>query len=249
MTAVLELSSVTFAYGHEAVLQRLDLRVNAAQVLALLGPSGSGKSTVLRLLLGFEPPTDGQIALGGTIVSEPSHIVVPPEERNLGVVFQDLALWPHLTVRANLAFGLEARGVPRAERERRIRNALAELELSDKAERYPGALSGGEQQRAAIARALVLEPRAILMDEPLTNLDPRLKQQLLRTFRALFAERRTTVLYVTHDLREAAALTDQAAVLEQGRIVQQGTLADLRRAPATPFVEAAVADLTWTGRS
>jgi ABC-type Fe3+/spermidine/putrescine transport system ATPase subunit len=206
-------------------------------------PSGSGKSSILRLLLGFAAPVSGRVLIGGEEASAAGTIIVPPEERDLAVVFQDLALWPHLSVRGNLAFGLDARGVPPHVRDERIRDALARVGLADKDRRHPGALSGGERQRTAIARALVLEPRAVLLDEPLSNLDAQHKRQLLDLFRAVFKERATTVLYVTHDLREAAVLADRIAVLEEGRIVQQGSIDELRTAPNTDFVRALIEEV------
>jgi iron(III) transport system ATP-binding protein len=246
VTTALALEEVTFGYGAEPILDRLTLSVAEGEILVLLGPSGGGKSTVLRLLLGFAAPVSGRVEVGGALVSADGEIRVPPEERNLAVVFQDLALWPHLTVRGNLAFGLDSRRVARATQEERIRDVLGRVGLTDKERRLPGELSGGERQRAAIARALVLEPRAILLDEPLANLDAHRKRQLMGMFREIFKERKTTALYVTHDLREAAALADRIAVLENGRVVQEGTLDDLRARPATEFVEALIADLVWT---
>jgi len=171
---------------------------------------------------------------------------VPPEERGLAVVFQDLALWPHLTVRGNLGFGLAARRVPHREREGRIGGILERLGIADKADRYPGGLSGGERQRVAIARALVLEPRAILLDEPLSNLDVTLKRELLALFRELFREEGSTALYVTHDLREAASLGDRIAVMASGRIAQVGTFDELCASPANPFVRSLIDDLHWS---
>jgi ABC-type Fe3+/spermidine/putrescine transport system ATPase subunit len=159
------------------------------------------------------------------------------------VVFQDLALWPHLDVTGNLAFGLSAQGVARAEREERVRAILARVGLADRATSHPGALSGGERQRVAIARALVLQPRAVLLDEPLSNLDAHLKRELLGFFAELLRERATTALYVTHDLREAAALADRIAVMESGRVVQAGSLEDLRGNPASPFVRTLFEDV------
>ena len=248
MTA-LALESVAFEYGGTPVLSGLDLSIADGEIVVLLGPSGSGKSTILRLLLGLAAPARGRIAIGGREVSTPRAIIVPPEERELAVVFQDLALWPHLSVRGNLAFGLDARGVAPKLRDERIDAMLARLGLADKAQRRPGELSGGERQRAAIARALVLEPRAVLLDEPLANLDAPLKRQLLALFRGVFDERDTTVLYVTHDVREAAVLADRIAVLDRGRVVQHGSLAELKARPSSDFVRALFDDLGVPARS
>lgn len=247
MTTALALEEVTFGYGDKLVLDRFSLSVDEGQIVVLLGPSGSGKSSILRLLLGFAAPAAGRICVGGALASTAGTIMVPPEERELAVVFQDLALWPHLTVRGNLEFGLASRGVPRRLRGERIRSVLERVGLADKAARHPGALSGGERQRTAIARALVLEPRAVLLDEPLSNLDAQHKRQLLGQLRALFKERRTTALYVTHDLREAAVLGDSIAVLEEGHLLQQGSLDDLTKGPASEFVRALVEDVGFAG--
>jgi ABC-type Fe3+/spermidine/putrescine transport system ATPase subunit len=170
-------------------------------------------------------------------------VLVAPEDRGLGVVFQDLALWPHLTVEGNLAFGLSSRGVAKGERVERIAAMLRRVGLSGSERRHPGGLSGGQRQRVAIARALVLEPRVVLLDEPLTNVDVDLRRELLALLRELFREKGTTVVHVTHDLREAVAVAHRFAVMEAGRIVQQGSLEDLRRAPATPFVGSLLDDL------
>jgi len=247
VSAALALEDVTFRYGERPLLSAVSLSVAPGEVVVLLGPSGSGKSTVLRLLLGFNAPEAGRILVDGALATEGGKVLVPPEERRLAMVFQDLALWPHLSVLGNLLFGLESLGVPKSERAERVKDVLAEVGLAGKERRRPGELSGGERQRVAIARALVLEPRAILLDEPLANLDVHLKRDLLLTFRRLFKERHATALYVTHDLREAAALADRIVVLEEGRIVQEGTLDDLRTHPATDFVRSLVADLVWTG--
>jgi ABC-type Fe3+/spermidine/putrescine transport system ATPase subunit len=226
----------------------LNLAVSPGEVLALLGPSGSGKSTVLRLLLGFAAPQSGAVCIDGQVASRDGQIIVPPERRRLAVVFQDLALWPHLTVYGNLAFGLASRRLPRSEQHGLIAAILAQLNLAGKERIYPGELSGGERQRVAIARALVLEPLAILLDEPLSNLDASLKRELLALFRQLFRERGNTVVYVTHDLREAAELGTRIAVIEQGRIVQEGNLKSLETRPATPFVRSLIEDVRWKRR-
>ena len=160
------------------------------------------------------------------------------------MVFQDLALWPHLTVAGNLDFGLASRGLPRSVRSARIGEMLSRVGLGARARRYPGELSGGERQRVAIARALVLEPRALLLDEPLSNLDAPLRRELMVLLFQLLKERRVSGLYVTHDIREAAALGDRIAVLETGRIVQEGSLESLRSTPATQFVQGVIEDLS-----
>jgi ABC-type nitrate/sulfonate/bicarbonate transport system ATPase subunit len=206
--------------------------VATGEVVAILGPSGSGKTSLLRLVLGLVAPSSGAVSLDGGEVSRSGRILVPAEERGLAVV-QDLALWPHLTVAGNLAFGLASRGVPRRDRSVPITAMLERVGLKGSERRYPGELSGGERQRVAIARALVVTPRAVLLDEPLSNVDVELRREILSLFRELFRERSLTVLYVTHDLREAAEVASRFAVLEGGRIIQDGRLADLKRAPAT----------------
>lgn len=225
------LDKIDFGYADKPVLAGFDLTIETGQVVALLGPSGSGKTTVLRLILGFEKPHAGMVRIADKPMND-----VPPEERGLAVVFQDLALWPHLTVRGNLAFGLV--GLDKREQRARIDELLERLGLAGMDRRYPGELSGGERQRVAIARALAPKPRAILLDEPLANLDVELKHELLDLLRALFAERKCTALYVTHGLEEAAALGDRIVVMERGRIVQDGSLESLRAEPKSAFVAA-----------
>jgi iron(III) transport system ATP-binding protein len=247
MSSAIAIENITLRYGGRLVIDGISLTVKSGEVLALLGPSGSGKTSVLRVILGFATPQTGSVRLDGEVASDAGRLVLPPEERRLAVVFQDLALWPHLSVSGNLAFGLESRGVTRREREARIRSILERVGLTGKERSHPGQLSGGERQRVAIARALVLEPRAVLLDEPLSNLDVGLKRELLSIFRQLLKERRTTALYVTHDLREAAALGDRIAVMEQGRIIQEGTLESLRAKPASSFVRALLDDFRSAG--
>jgi ABC-type sugar transport system ATPase subunit len=224
MTPLLELADVTL------------LSIAPGEVVVLSGPSGSGKTTLLRVLLGLAAPDSGTVQQKGRTVSEGRRILVLPEDRGLAMVFQDLALWPHLTVHGNLAFGLDARRVPRGARNQKIRDTLALVGLVDHAHRYPGQLSGGERQRVAIARALVLDPDAICFDEPLANLDIALKDELLALLCKLLREKKKTALYVTHDPREAALLADRIAVLERGTITQVGTVEELRAMPATGFV-------------
>lgn len=245
MKPAISLEGVGFDYAGKAALTDVRLAVENGEILALLGPSGCGKTTALRLILGLAVPAVGVVRLGDRIVSEGGRLRVPPEDRRLSIVFQDLALWPHLTVRGNLAFGLSARGIAPADRESRITAILERLGLEDKVGRYPGELSGGERQRVAVARALVLDPQAVLLDEPLSNLDVTLKRDLLRLFRGLFRDRQSTVIFVTHDLREAAVLCDRIAVMEAGRITQVGTFRELLARPTTTFVSKLVEDLHW----
>ena len=235
MTApLIELVGVHLRYGTTTVLDGLDLVIAESQLVALAGPSGSGKTSALRVLLGLAPPAAGIVRIAGLVATDGPRIAIAPEHRGIGVVFQDLALWPHLTVRGNLAFGL--RHIARDEREARIDDMLRRVELADKASRHPGELSGGERQRVAIARALVPAPRVVAFDEPLANLDVVLARELLAMFAALLRERGTAALYVTHHPRELEVLADRVAVVERGRIAQAGTLDELRARPATPFV-------------
>jgi len=243
MSHAIAVQSVTVARASVDVLHDVSLVLASGEVLALVGPSGSGKTTLLRTLTGFVAPTRGAVFLGGKLASREGRILVPPEARNLAMVFQDLALWPHLTVHGNLAFGLRARKVPRAERETLIEESLRRVGLLAKVGSYPSQLSGGERQRVAIARALVIRPLAVLLDEPLSNLDVGLKRELLDVFRALLRERQTTALYVTHDPREVESIGDRVMVLEGGRVVQEGTLEDLAAAPGSEFVWRLVEEL------
>jgi len=236
---MIELSSLSVRRGKGEVLSDVDLTIGA-EVVALVGPSGSGKTTLLRALLGLEVPSNGHVLVDGRLLSESGHVLVPAEERNIAMVFQDLALWPHLSVRDNLAFGLKAKGIDKVNRERHGAATLASVGLEGKASRSPHELSGGERQRVAIARALVLDPVALLLDEPLGSLDVELKGELCRLFSGLFHERRIPIVYVTHDPHEATRLADRIVVLESGRITQQGTPSELLDAPATQFVEAFV---------
>ncbi|MCD6497849.1 MAG: ABC transporter ATP-binding protein [Deltaproteobacteria bacterium] len=220
---VIRFHDVVFGYDDaELVLDQVSFQVRPGQRLALLGRSGSGKSTVIRLLLGLDAPHSGRIDLRGSIVSDGRRIIVDPTKRNLAVVFQSLALWPHMTVRGNLEFGLKARSIAAEERRERIRRMLRRVGLADAADRHPSELSGGERQRVAIARALVVEPDAVLLDEPLSNLDVVLKQDLLAQFSELFAESRSTVLYVTHDPAEAMRIVTDLCVLDDRHIVFSG---------------------------
>jgi iron(III) transport system ATP-binding protein len=248
MSVALSLENVSFGYGRQMILDGFSFAVRPGEITVMLGPSGGGKTSVLRLLLGLAVPQRGRVLFDNDSVSAPGLILVAPENRGIAVVFQDLALWPHLTVRGNLAFVLASRKIPREQHAARTERILRRVGLRGKEDRYPGELSGGERQRVAIARALVYEPRAILLDEPLANLDAHLKRELLRVFRELIAERALTALYVTHDAREAAALGDSIAVLEGGRITKQGSLAEMGGRPSSEFMQAILEDLVPSGR-
>jgi len=224
--SLLELDSVRLAYGERPALDGMSLVVEEGERVVILGPSGSGKTTVLRLLAGLAVPQEGRVLIGGRLAAADGRLEIEPEQRGLGMVFQDLALWPHLSVDGNLELGLRARGVPRAERKCRIREMLDLVELGELAARRPGELSGGQQQRVALARALVLEPRALLMDEPLSSLDLELNRRLRAQILALQARLGFTLLYVTHDHDEAAALATRVVLMDHGRVVREGAPAE-----------------------
>ena len=243
---MLELERVTLRAGATPVLDDVSLSVGQ-EIVCLVGPSGGGKTTLLRVILGLTAPQAGTVRIAGRDVTEGARILVPPLCRGLAVVFQDLALWPHLTVREHLAFVLGGR-LPRAEREDRIQGMLVRVGLPTAASRRPGELSGGERQRVAIARALVGEPRAVLFDEPLSNLDVAAKADLLDLFEGLVGAARLPALFVTHDPAEAARLCGRLVVLEHGRVVQAGTIAKLRAAPASAFVQRFAADPAFDRR-
>lgn len=204
--------------GRTAVTD-FSLAIEQGERVVIFGPSGCGKTTVLRLLAGLVAPDSGRILMGEVVVSAPGRVHLAPEERNLGIVFQDLALWPHLTVRGNLEFGLKARRVRKEEREKRIGEMLDLVNLSSRAGSKPGGLSGGEQQRVALARALVLHPQALLMDEPLSSLDRELNLQLRSDILRLHKNLGFTLIYVTHNREEALEIATCMVQMSQGRIV------------------------------
>jgi iron(III) transport system ATP-binding protein len=216
MSAV-EWRSVSKRYGARVALDSFSLAVAAGERVALIGPSGCGKTTALRLLAGFEAPDAGAVRIDERTVSEDGRILVAPEDRGLGMVFQDLALWPHLSVRGNLEFGLKARRVSAAERERRIHDVLALVRLPRELDLRPEQLSGGQQQRVALARALVGEPSVLLMDEPLASLDPELRAALRAEILGLHARLGFTLILVTHDREEAAELAARVVAVRPAR--------------------------------
>jgi ABC-type Fe3+/spermidine/putrescine transport system ATPase subunit len=232
------LEEVSFAFGARLALEGVSLELPGGSFFALLGASGSGKTTLLRLLGGYLPPARGRIILNGRDVT-----TLPPERRNVGMVFQSYALFPHLSARGNVAFGLEVRSVPRAERRRRVEEALDRVGLAPEArDRRPGGLSGGQQQRVALARALVIEPDLLLLDEPLANLDRRLRESVRGELRQLQRRTGVTTLLVTHDPEEALALADRAGVLAGGALLQAGTPVELYERPCCPYVARLLGD-------
>ncbi len=218
-------------FGDDRVLAGVTLEVAEGETLALLGPSGSGKTTLLRLVAGFEAPDSGSIAIEAADVT-----ALPPARRNVGMVFQHYALFPHLSVAQNVAFGLESRGAARPDRERRVEAALALVDLAGFGGRRVPELSGGQQQRVALARALAPEPRVLLLDEPLSNLDPALRERTRRQIRETIARVGITALWVTHEQEEAFDVGDRVAVLSGGRLEQVGTPEELYLEPASRFV-------------
>ncbi len=230
------LKTLTKRYGDLAAVEGLSLEVHPGQLVSLLGPSGCGKTTTLRLVAGFLPPEAGEIWVGERCLSSPSS-VVPPERRRMAMIFQSYALWPHMTVAQNVAYGLRFKsGVTRADRDRRATDMLRVVQLAGFESRYPGELSGGQQQRVAVARALVVEPEILLLDEPLSNLDANLREEMRFEIRRLHEAFGITTLYVTHDQAEAMVISDRVAVLNRGRVEQVGTAEDLFRRPQTRFV-------------
>jgi putative spermidine/putrescine transport system ATP-binding protein len=221
--------------GGFTALDGLDLTVNGGEFIALLGPSGCGKSTALNLLAGLLEPTSGSIWIDEHRVD-----TLPSEKRNFGMVFQNYALFPHLTVAENVAFGLRMRKVGKAERATRVRKALDLVQLGEQADKHPGQLSGGQQQRVAIARAIVVEPRLVLMDEPLSNLDAKLRLDMRTEIRLLHQELGLTTVYVTHDQAEALSLADRLVVMSGGVVQQIGTPSEVYESPANAFVAAFV---------
>ncbi len=216
--SLLELDAVRLGYGRRSVLDGVSLVVDRGERVAIEGPSGCGKTTVLRLLAGLALPDSGRVLIDGVVAAENGRLLIEPERRAVGLVFQDLALWPHLSVEGNVALGLKARRVPKPERTQRVHAILERVGLEDLGRRKPAELSGGQQQRVALARALVLEPRALLLDEPLASLDRELSLRLRQEILALHRELGFTLLHVTHDREEAKEIATRVVYMERGKI-------------------------------
>jgi spermidine/putrescine ABC transporter ATP-binding subunit len=228
---VLQLSGVGKQFGSFCAVERVDLSVRKNQLVTLLGPSGCGKTTTLRMIAGFEYPTSGSIRIGGEDVTN-----VPPNRRQLGMVFQSYSLFPHMRVADNVAYGLKRRGVPKEERVQRVREALEMVDLLQFADRSPKELSGGQQQRVALARAIVIRPRILLLDEPLSALDAKLRQRMRYEIRELQRKIGMTTVMVTHDQEEALSMSDHVVVMNKGLVEQEGDPRKIYARPSTPFV-------------
>jgi iron(III) transport system ATP-binding protein len=233
--ASVELRGLTKRYGELAVVDDVSLTIEHGRMVCLLGPSGCGKTTTLRLIAGFVEPSAGEIRVGNQLLSSPAR-TVPPERRNMSMIFQSYALWPHMTVAANVSYGLELRKVDRATIKRKLEAILATTHLGALAARYPGELSGGQQQRVALARALIVEPETLLLDEPLSNLDANLREEMRFEVRRLHDEYRYTTVYVTHDQSEAMTTADVIAVMNAGKIEQAGSPEEIYDRPRSEFV-------------
>lgn len=229
--SAITLTDITKRFGSHVALDRVSLDVAVGESTVVLGPSGCGKTTLLRIIAGLETPEHGQVALNGTSVAVASRTLVPPHQRNLGFVFQDLALWPHLTALENLEFVLGSSGTPRADRGRRAREALALVRVDQFADRHPHQLSGGEQQRVALARAIVAKPQILLLDEPFSSIDPDLRVELRSEISRLQRTLALTTVYVTHHREDAAILGDAVVEMRSGRILTTQRSQPLTQAP------------------
>jgi len=233
--ATVELRGLVKRYAAVSVVDGIDLTIPDGALVCLLGPSGCGKTTLLRLIAGFVSPDAGEIVVDGTRISAPG-AVVPPERRGMSMIFQSYALWPHMTVEQNISYGLRVRKLARTEIDKRVTTIAAATKLEALLKRYPGELSGGQQQRVALARALVIDPQTLLLDEPLSNLDTNLREEMRFEIRRLHDTFRYTTVYVTHDQGEAMATADLIVVLNAGRIEQVGTPEEIYLQPRSEFV-------------
>jgi multiple sugar transport system ATP-binding protein len=231
------LNGIVKSYGKEVVVKNLDLKVETGEFLTILGPSGCGKTTTLRMVAGLEEPDQGMIKLDDKVVfSRNDGVVVPPEARHLGLIFQSYALWPHMTVAKNITLALKEQKISKSEIADRLKNALEMVQLTGYAERYPSELSGGQQQRVAVARLIALRPKILLMDEPLSNLDAKLRTEMRASLKRLHRDLTATTVYVTHDQIEALTLSDRVIIMNEGRIMQEGSPYDIYHHPANIFV-------------
>ena len=237
---LVSIQNLTKKFGETTALRDVSLEIRAQELFFLLGPSGCGKTTLLRLIAGFYQPDGGSLRIGDKPMNG-----IPPHQRNTGMVFQNYALWPHLSVFENVAYGLEVRSVSPAERKERVVEALAIVQMESYGARMPNQLSGGQQQRVALARALVIRPDVLLLDEPLSNLDAKLRLEMREEIRRIHRQTKITTIYVTHDQKEALSMADRMAVLREGRIEQLGEPRTVYRAPANRFVADFMSETNW----
>ncbi len=230
-----KIEALSKRFPETVAVDNMTLHIEEGSLTTFLGPSGCGKTTTLRMIAGLETPTAGSISIGDQVVAGDGAFV-PPEQRQIGMVFQSYAIWPHMNVFDNVAYPLQVRRLRKAEVRERAMAALKVVQLSDLAERYPSQLSGGQQQRVAVARAIVFEPQLLLFDEPLSNLDAKLREQMRMELRELQQRLGVTTLYVTHDQQEALAISDVVAVMEFGKLVQVGRPQDIYEQPTNKFV-------------
>ena len=240
MSVPITIERLTKRFGDHTVLDGVDLKIAAGELFFLLGPSGCGKTTLLRAVAGLNEPDAGRILAGDRDVTH-----LPPHKRDMGMVFQSYALWPHMTLRENVAFGLEMRAVKKADIRKRTLRALEMVKLADRAESKPNELSGGQQQRVALARALVIEPRCLLLDEPLSNLDAKLRLEMRTEIRRICKEAGLTAIYVTHDQKEALSIADRLAILDRGRLLQIGSPQEVYTRPVSRFAAQFIGETTF----
>jgi iron(III) transport system ATP-binding protein len=240
MPVSITIEKVTKRFGDHVALNGIDVRIEAGELFFLLGPSGCGKTTLLRAVAGLHEPDEGRILADGRDITH-----LPPHLRDMGMVFQSYALWPHMTLRENVAFGLEMRKIKKSEVTPRVMHALELVKLADRADSKPNELSGGQQQRVALARALVIEPQCILLDEPLSNLDAKLRLEMRTEIRRICKEGNLTAIYVTHDQKEALSMADRIAVLEGGALLQMGTPQEIYMQPKTRFIAQFIGETTF----
>ena len=225
---IVKVENVSKAYNKIPVINEMTLDIGKGERVVILGPSGCGKTTFLRMIAGFIQPDKGRLVIDGQTVADSGKCIIAPESRQVGMVFQDLALWPHMTSYKNIEFGLKAKGIPKKERGGRIDTILEKIQMVQFKNVYPGELSGGQQQRIALARALVTYPKILLMDEPLSSLDTDLRQVLRREILRLQEELAITMIYVTHDREEAFSLATKVVVMEGGKIKKMGTVSEIK---------------------
>ena len=231
MGVSIQINNVTKAYGGNIVIQRLSAEIKPGEFFTLLGPSGCGKTTLLRMIIGFNSIEDGEILVDGKVINS-----IPTNRRNMGMVFQNYAVFPHMSVRDNVAYGLKTRRVPKSERYKQVDEILKMVKIDQYADRMPAQLSGGQQQRVALARAIVIHPEVLLMDEPLSNLDAKLRVEMRNVIKNIQKKIGITTVYVTHDQEEALAISDRIAVMNDGVIQQIGTPKFIYQRPANEFV-------------